>query len=60
MLRISIPFPVGYTHQNNYLKGKHFEQQCFRLSAGSHIFLGPVNRVILKSNQCSDRRNLRT
>jgi len=38
ILRISIPFPVGYTYQNNYLTGKHFEQQCFRHSAGSHVF----------------------
>jgi hypothetical protein len=38
MLRISIPFPVGYTYQNNYTKGKQSKQQYVRHGAVYHIF----------------------
>jgi hypothetical protein len=38
MLRISIPFPVGYAYETNYIKGKQFEQQYFRHGTEYHIF----------------------
>ena len=56
MLRFSIPLPVGYTYQNNYIKGKQFEQQYFRHGARYHIFeaLVTASYVILTSVQIAE------